>query len=74
MVKACKNPEFQLEIGKEVIAVDKKYYRPTEVDPADWRILPKLKHNSAGNPKYDLPALVREMMSNDVELFKKKRN
>src|SRR5436190_7262203 len=28
VVKACKNPEFQLKLGKEVIAVDKKYYRP----------------------------------------------
>src|ERR1041385_8451302 len=32
VVKACNNPEFKLEIGKEVIAVDKRYYRPTEVD------------------------------------------
>src|SRR5215813_605822 len=32
VVKACKNPEFQVEIGKEVIAVDKRYYRPTEVE------------------------------------------
>ena len=28
----CNNPEFKLNIGQEVVAVDSKYYRPTEVD------------------------------------------
>jgi GDPmannose 4,6-dehydratase len=72
VVKACKNPEYQIEIGKEVIAVDKKYYRPTEVelligDPT------KAQTQLGWKPKYDLPALVKEMVSNDVELFKKER-
>ena len=31
-VVACNNPEYQLHIGKEVVAVDKNYFRPTEVD------------------------------------------
>jgi GDPmannose 4,6-dehydratase len=31
-VSSCSNPEFQLEIGKQVIAVDPQYFRPTEVD------------------------------------------
>src|SRR5476651_1191746 len=31
-VTACNNPDFQIEIGKEVIAVDAKYFRPTEVE------------------------------------------
>jgi GDPmannose 4,6-dehydratase len=71
-VKACKNPEFQVEIGKEVISVDKKYYRPTEVelligDPT------KAQTQLGWKPKYDLPALVQEMVANDVELFKKER-
>jgi GDPmannose 4,6-dehydratase len=72
VVKACKNPEFQVEIGKEVIAVDKKYYRPTEVelligDPT------KAQTQLGWKPKYDLPALVKEMVANDVELFKKEK-
>lgn len=72
VVKACKNPEYQLEIGKEVIAVDKKYYRPTEVelligDPT------KAQTQLGWKPKYDLPALVKEMVANDVELFKKEK-
>ena len=28
----CNNPDYQLEIGREVVAVDPKYFRPTEVD------------------------------------------
>ncbi|RZK63277.1 MAG: GDP-mannose 4,6-dehydratase, partial [Pedobacter sp.] len=31
-VKNCSNPQYNLEIGKEVIAVDPAYFRPTEVD------------------------------------------
>src|SRR4051812_24074095 len=31
-VRSCSNPEFQLPEGKQVVAVDKNYYRPTEVD------------------------------------------
>jgi GDPmannose 4,6-dehydratase len=31
-VKSCSNPDYQLEIGKIVVRVDPKYYRPTEVD------------------------------------------
>jgi GDPmannose 4,6-dehydratase len=70
VVKACKNPEFAIEIGKEVVAVDKRYYRPTEVDlligdPA------KAQTKLGWKPKYDLPALVKEMVANDVQLFKK---
>lgn len=72
IVKACNNPEFNVEIGKEVIAVDKRYYRPTEVelligDPT------KAQTQLGWKPKYDLPALVKEMVENDIELFKKER-
>jgi GDPmannose 4,6-dehydratase len=72
IVKACNNPEFNVEIGKEVIAVDKRYYRPTEVelligDPT------KAQTQLGWKPKYALPALVKEMVENDVELFKKER-
>ncbi|MGN6415910.1 MAG: GDP-mannose 4,6-dehydratase [Pseudobacter sp.] len=72
IVTACNNPEFQIEIGKEVVAVDPRYYRPTEVDlligdPA------KAMTQLNWTPKYDLPALVKEMMDNDVDLFRKDR-
>ena len=31
-VSKCNNPNYQLEIGKEILAIDPKYFRPTEVD------------------------------------------
>jgi len=69
-IKACHNPEYQLEIGKIVVAVDPKYFRPTEVelligDPT--KAMTKLNWK----PKYDLPALVKDMMSSDLNLFKR---
>lgn len=69
-VTSCTNPEFQLEKGKEVVVVDPKYFRPTEVelligDPT------KANTKLGWKPKYDLPALVKEMMESDVDHFKK---
>jgi GDPmannose 4,6-dehydratase len=70
VVTACKNPEFQLPIGKEVVAVDARYYRPTEVDLLIGD--PTKSQTKLGwKPKYDLAGLVKEMMANDVDLFKK---
>jgi GDPmannose 4,6-dehydratase len=70
-VAACKNPDFQLPIGKTVVAVDPVYYRPTEVelligDPS------KSKKNLGWEPKYDLAALVKEMVEADLNYFKNK--
>ncbi|THU41501.1 GDP-mannose 4,6-dehydratase [Niastella caeni] len=72
IVKVCKNPEFQIEIGKEVLAVDKRYYRPTEVDLLIGDPT-KAQKQLNWKPKYDLPALVKEMVENDVDLFKKEK-
>ncbi len=62
--------EFQLEIGRIVVKVDKKYFRPTEVDlllgdPT------KAKNKLGWEPKYDLCALVSEMVVSDIKFFKK---
>jgi GDPmannose 4,6-dehydratase len=71
VVTACNNEEFTLPVGKEIVAVDPRYFRPTEVelligDPT------KSKTKLGWEPKYDLPALVKEMVAGDVELFRKK--
>ena len=70
MVKRCTNKEYQLTIGKEVVKVDPAYYRPTEVelligDPT------KAKEKLGWKLKYDLDALVKDMMNSDMELFKR---
>ena len=69
-VKACHNPEYQLEIGKEVVCVDPRYFRPTEVD----HLLgdpTKAMTQLGWKPKYDLKGLVNDMMTCDLELFKR---
>ena len=69
-VVGCSNPDYQLPEGKEVVKVDPAYYRPTEVelligDPT------KSKEKLGWELEYDLPALVKDMVQSDVELFKR---
>lgn len=71
-VTASENPYFQVPAGKEVVAVDPKYFRPTEVDLLigdPTKAMTKLDWQ----PKYDLPMLVKDMVESDVELFKKEK-
>jgi GDPmannose 4,6-dehydratase len=70
-VKACHNPLYQVSIGKVVVEVDPKYFRPTEVDLLIGDPT-KSKTKLGWQPKYDLPALVKDMMQADVALFSKK--
>ncbi|WP_405381814.1 GDP-mannose 4,6-dehydratase [Maribacter sp. LLG6340-A2] len=69
-VAKCSNPDYQLEIGKEVLAVDPKYFRPTEVDLLIGD--PSKANNKLGwKPEYDLVDLVKDMMQSDVKLMQK---
>ncbi len=69
-VESCSNPEYQLEEGTEVVAIDKQYFRPTEVD---LLIGDPTKANTklGWKPHYDLGMLVSEMVNADVDHFKK---
>ena len=69
-VKACHNPEYQLEIGKIIVRVDPQYYRPTEVDLLIGDPT-KSKTQLGWKPQYDLKALVQDMVNSDVSLLKK---
>ena len=69
-VVSCSDPNYQLEIGKEVLSVDPSYFRPTEVDlligdPS------KAKEKLGWVPEHNLASLVKDMMQSDLELFKK---
>jgi GDPmannose 4,6-dehydratase len=69
-VVACTNPDYQVAVGSVVCRIDPAYFRPTEVelligDPT------KCKAKLGWEPKYDLAALVKDMMQADVELFKR---
>jgi GDPmannose 4,6-dehydratase len=71
-IRSCSHPEFQLPIGKEVLAVDPKYFRPTEVD---LLIGDATKANTKLGWKcqYELKDLVKDMMESDIHLMKKER-
>ena len=71
IVKSCKNNDYQLEIGKEVLSIDPNYYRPTEVDYLIGDPT-KAKKQLGWIPEYNFNALVNEMMESDLKLFNKK--
>jgi GDPmannose 4,6-dehydratase len=69
-VVSCSNPDYQLEIGKEVMGIDPRYYRPTEVDLLHGDPT-KAMTQLNWKPKYDLAALVKEMVAADLDLFER---
>lgn len=62
--------EHNIALGIEVVKVDPKYYRPTEVDLLIGDAT-KAYTKLGWKPKYDLAALCAEMVASDLELFKK---
>ncbi len=69
-VKKCHHKDFQIPVGQEVLSIDQRYFRPTEVDlllgdPA--KALKKL----GWKPKYDIDALIKEMVFSDLDLMKR---
>lgn len=70
IVKSCSNPDYQVEVGTEVIAVDSRYFRPTEVDLLIGDPT-KAQQKLGWKPKYNLQQLVTDMILSDVALFKK---
>lgn len=69
-VASCSNPDYQLPIGKEVVAVDPEYFRPTEVDLLIGDAT-KAKQKLGWVPKHDLASLVKEMVEGDVQHVKR---
>jgi len=68
----CNNPNYKLEIGQEVLAIDPRYFRPTEVDLLLGD--PTKANTQLGwQPKYDLQKLVSEMVQSDLEIFKREK-
>lgn len=62
--------DTNLKPGTIVVQVDEKYYRPTEVDLLLGD--PTKANTKLGwKPKYDLPALVQDMIQSDLHLMKK---
>lgn len=70
LVKACTHKEYQIEIGKEIVGVDKRYFRPTEVDLLIGDPT-KCKQKLGWEPEYNLAALVKDMVWSDMNLMQK---
>lgn len=69
-VEKCENPNFQIPIGKEVLGIDERYFRPTEVDLLLGD--PTKANTKLGwKPEHDLQSLVKDMMSHDLNLFQR---
>ncbi len=65
-VAKCNNPAYQIPLGKQVVGIHPRYFRPTEVD---LLIGDPTKANTqlGWKPKYDLNALVKEMMEEELK-------
>ena len=70
IIASSSNKEYNLEIGKEVLGVDAKYFRPTEVDLLIGDPT-KAKEELGWTPETSLEDLVKEMMESDLKLFEK---
>ncbi len=69
-VLTCSHSDYQLPIGQEVVAVDPRYFRPTEVDlllgdPT------KAEQKLGWKREFDLQSLVDDMMQGDLKLMTK---
>ena len=68
----CKNPDFQLPIGKTVLEVSQKQFRPTEVDLLVGNPS-KAKRKLGWEPEINLEQLIKEMVESDIQISLKEK-
>lgn len=68
-VKSCYG-DYKLKIDSEVVSVDSRYFRPTEVDLLVGDAS-KAREKLGWIPEYSLDELIDDMISNDIRLVKK---
>ena len=73
VVVDCADPQFQLEPGKVVVAVDPRYFRPMEVDLLIGDAS-KARRELGWEPRFDLGDLVKDMMAGDLALMRKEKS
>lgn len=69
-VKSCSNPLYNVEVGREVLSIDPKYFRPTEVDLLIGDPT-KAKEKLGWVPEIELEEIVEDMMISDLRLFER---
>lgn len=70
IVEQVLNADCKVNVGDVVVEVDKRYFRPTEVDLLLGDAT-KAKEKLGWTPKYTLNELAREMVEADIEFFRK---
>lgn len=70
-VTACEHDEYDLEIGKQVVAVDATYFRPSEVELLVGDSS-HAKKRLQWQPKHDLASIVKEMVQADIREIEQK--
>ncbi|RQW02984.1 GDP-mannose 4,6-dehydratase [candidate division KSB1 bacterium] len=71
-IKKCENDYYKLPVGKKVVAVDPRYFRPTEVDLLLGDAT-KARTVLGWQPEYDIDALVKDMVASDLKLMRKEQ-
>jgi len=69
-IVACNNRDYPVEIGKQIVEIDTKYFRPTEVDLLVGDST-KAKKMLNWKPEYNLEELIKEMMDSDIKVMQK---
>jgi GDPmannose 4,6-dehydratase len=73
VVKNCLIPEYQILKGTQVLCVDERYFRPTEVDILIGDAT-KAEQKLGWSPTYTLSEIIEEMVAFDIDLFKKEKH
>jgi len=60
--------QYSIPVGQVVMRIDPRYFRPTEVDLLQGDA-ERAKKKLGWNPKFDLKALIKDMMESDLKLF-----
>ncbi|MAU58915.1 MAG: GDP-mannose 4,6-dehydratase [Flavobacteriaceae bacterium] len=71
-VLSSNNSKYKIIEGQEVVAIDKNYFRPTEVDILVGDAS-KANKKLGWKPKYELEDLIKEMMFSDLKLIEKEK-
>ena len=72
IVDQCSNPDYKIQIGKEIIKVDSRYFRPTEVDLLIGDAS-KAQNKLGWKATTSLNELVNDMMESDLKLMSKEQ-
>ena len=70
IVEACHNSNYLITLGKVIVKVDERYFRPTEIELLIGN--PKKANTKLGwIPKYNLKSLVKDMVQSDLAFYEK---